>query len=113
MTQPARAKWGFSLVKSPVQGIFTGNTYRETAYEKSHAKKTAQPGNQQMPGRDALKIMIARPALACNLLANFLLDFYGRHALELLADGLGFFLVDALFYRLGRAIDQVLGFLQT
>jgi hypothetical protein len=30
---------GLFLVESPVQGIFTGNTYRETAYEKSHAKK--------------------------------------------------------------------------
>src|SRR6202167_5884401 len=31
---------------------------------------------------------------------------------ELLPDGLGFFLVDALFDRLGRAVHQILGFLE-
>ena len=69
-----------------------------------------------MPGRDALKIIIARPALACNLLVrkfDFLLDFDSRDAFELLADGLGFFLADVFLQRLGSAVDQVLGFLQT
>src|ERR671912_758304 len=34
------------------------------------------------------------------------------HVLELLADRLGLFLVDAFLQRLGRALDEVLGFLQ-
>src|SRR5271163_2490483 len=42
-----------------------------------------------------------------------LLDFDSRDAFELLLDGLGLVLGRVLFQRLGSAIDQVLGFLQT
>src|SRR5690242_20186611 len=42
-----------------------------------------------------------------------LLDFYlGARIFKLLLDGGGFVLVDAFLDRLGRAVDQVLGFFQ-
>src|SRR3569833_2482128 len=55
--------------------------------------------------------IVARPGLSCKSRTK-LLNFDGRNAFELLLDRLGLVLGRALLQWLGRAIDQVLGFLQ-
>ena len=84
----------------------------KSASESLQGRKT--PGTGPACPKPALRSqgVGAKPAARKPPLTQSLLDFDGCDAFELLGDGGRVFLGDVLLQGLGRAVDQVLGFLQ-